>query len=213
MNMLRFHRLSAGIIRLCLLAVLLGCGLGLGPARPAAAAGITVAVDRQGSGLHFHAVAPSAVDWEIQVSTSSIQVTPFPPHFRTGGSLPARVKRLSSNGFAQTTFGPDLFQLAPNTVYNYIVRGGSQYVTGAVRTFQNKVTVLVTGIDVIDDSDASASGELTFHFNAGNGFFKQLGEVAVSDGGAVPMPNARGGDIRSSTLNKLGTLTVVGGRR
>src|SRR5262245_11412659 len=110
----------------------------VGSNRPIAAAGLLVEVDPVGSGLQFHASSPFAVDWEIQVSLGSIVSDPFPPHFPTGGTLPPRIQRFTSNGTIQTSFAPAVSSLLPNTTYNYIVRAGTSFATGSIRTFLNR---------------------------------------------------------------------------
>jgi len=201
------QRFARRFSRIALLAVILSLGLAAGPARPAAAAGVTVTVDPQGSGLQFHATSPLAVDWEIQVSLGTIITIPSPPHFQTGGTLPPRIHRFSSNGQVQTSFAPFFNSLLPNANYNYIVRGGGQFVTGSVRTFQNKVTVTYNRIDVIDDSDALSPGDLTFFFDVANTFDRQFGEVQAPSGLPV-FPTFAQGPTSQVLFNKIGTLKV-----
>jgi hypothetical protein len=156
----------------------------------AAAAGVTVSVTSAGSGLQFAASSSSAVTWDIWISTSSIQMSPAPPHFQTGGSLPARVKHFSSTTL-QSSYSPAFYQLGINTTYNYIVRGGSSYVTGFAKTLSRKVTVAITRIDVLDDSDDLSAGDLTFYFrNPNDGAFDQhVGEVSISSGSPLLLPD------------------------
>jgi hypothetical protein len=175
---------------------------------PAAAAGLGIEVDPIGSGLQFHASSPFAVDWEIQVSLGSIVSSPFPPHFPTGSTLPPRIHRFTSNGTAQTSFAPALSSLLPNSTYNYIVRGGTTFATGSIRTFLNRVTILYDRIDVIDDSDSLSAGDLTFHFSAGAGFDRSFGEVQAPSGAPVLLPSGRG-QIQEVLFNKSGTLKLA----
>jgi hypothetical protein len=204
----RSHWLAGWITRLGLLALIVGLGLVMLPAKRASAGGLVIKAEPLGAGIQFHANSAFAVDWEIQVSTGSILTSPFPPHFDTGGTLPPRIKRVSTNGTGQASFAPFVGPLAPNLVYNYIVRGGSSYFTGSVRTFQSKLTVTFDRIDVIDDSDDFSAGDLTFHFNAGGGFLQEFGEVVVSSGNPVPLPTGSAA-IRSVAFNRIGTLQAM----
>lgn len=208
MSQTRTQPSPAPIVQTAFLTLALSLGLIGGMSRPAAAAGLSVEVDPVGSGLQFHASSPFAVDWEIQVSLGSIVSSPFPPHFPTGGSLPPRIQRFNSNGTSQTTFAPATSSLLPNTIYNYIVRGGTSFASGSVRTLQNRVTILYDRIDVIDDSDSLSAGDLTFHFNAGAGFDRQFGEVQAPSGAPVILTKGRG-EIRQVVFNKSGTLKLA----
>jgi hypothetical protein len=176
--------------------------------QPVAAAGVTVSVTPVGSGLQFAASSSSAVTWDIWISTSSILTSPAPPHFQTGGSLPARVKHFASSTL-QSTYSPAFSQLGNSTIYNYIVRGGSSYATGFAKTLTRKVTVEFARIDVLDDSDDVSAGDLTFYFrNPNDGTFdKHIGEVYVSSGAAVPMPERPG--IRYDFFANSSTLLLA----
>ena len=132
----------------------------------------------------------------------------LPTALPTGGSLPPRIQRFNSNGTSQTTFAPAASSLLPNTIYNYIVRGGTSFASGSVRTLQNRVTILYDRIDVIDDSDSLSAGDLTFHFNAGAGFDRQFGEVQAPSGAPVILTKGRG-EIRQVVFNKSGTLKLA----
>ena len=199
---------SARIVKTGFLTLVLTLGLVGSLSRPAAAAGLVVEVDPIGSGLQFHASSPFAVDWEIQVSLGSVVSSPLPPHFPTGGTLPPRIQRFTSKGTAQTSFAPAVSSLLPNTTYNYIVRGGTSFATGSIRTFQSRVTILYDRIDVIDDSDSLSAGDLTFHFSAGAGFDRQFGEVQAPSGAPVNLPKGRG-QISQVVFNKIGTLKLA----
>lgn len=205
MNASRFTR---AITHSLLLALLLSLALCASPARPASASGLTVAVEPLGNGLQFHASAAVAVDWDIQVSLGTILTSPFPPHFQTGGTLPPRVHRFSSQGQAESQFAPYAGSLLPNANYNYIVRGGSLYTTGTIRTFTNRVTVVYNRIDVIDDSDSLSPGDLTFFFNAGKGFDRQFGEVQAPSGKPVVLPDGRS-VISQRIFNQVGNLRLA----
>jgi len=203
----RTQRPPAQIVKTALLTLVLSLGLIGTLSRPAAAAGLAVEVEPLGSGLQFHTSSPFAVDWEIQVSLGTIVSSPLPPHFPTGGTLPPRIQRFTSNGFAQTSFAPVVSSLLPNTSYNYIVRGGTSFATGSIRTFMNRVTITYDHIDVIDDSDSLSAGDLTFFFNAGAGFDKQFGEIQAPSGAPVNLPKGRGA-ISQVLFNKSGTLKL-----
>jgi hypothetical protein len=92
----------------------------------------------------------------------------------------------------------------PNTTYNYIVRGGSSYTTGSVKTLRRQVDIHFDQIDVIDDSDGVTPGDLTFHFNI-NGEWKTtpFGEVAGSSGESLYPARV------FSFFPTLGTLTLA----
>lgn len=202
------QRSTARLGRNRCLALVLSLGLIGGLSSTAAAAGVSVDVDRSGSGLQFSASSPFAVDWEIQVSLGTIVGSPLPPHFPTGGALPPRIQRFTSNGTLQKTFSPAVSSLLPNATYSYIVRGGTSFATGSIRTLQNRVTIFYDRIDVIDDSDSLSAGDLTFFFSAGNGFDRQFGEVQAPSGAPVNLPTVRG-KISQVLFNKSGTLKLA----
>src|SRR5262245_22743519 len=184
--------------RLGLAIVLLSLSLLAAAPRRASAAIVTVNVNPHGSGLEFSASTTSAVTWEFWLSTSSIVTSPYPPHFQSLGV------RYVSGANPSNSFSPAFYNLVPNRTYNYIVRGGSTYLTGSVKTLKNRVTVTFNKIDVIDDSDALGAGELTFYFNAGSGFFQQFGEVSASSGASL--------SINTATIiffNKVGSLNPM----
>jgi len=202
-------RLASWITRIGLLALVVSLGLLGGPAKPAAAAAITVTVKPAGSGLEFSASYPYAVTWDVWLSTASIEVSPYPPHFATGGTLAPRVKHFATSS-AVTSIGPAFYSLLPSTTYNYIVRAGDSYVTGSAKTLQSRVTVTFTQIEVIGDSDDFGKGELTFFFrNPTNGLFdRQFGEVSVSSGTFLQLPTERAAIIYR-VFNKVGNLTLM----
>jgi hypothetical protein len=208
MSRTRTPQSDARIIKAGFLTLVLTLGLIGTLSGPAAAAGLSVEVDPVGSGLQFHASSPFAVDWEIQVSLGTVVSSPLPPHFPTGGTLPPRIQRFTSKGTAQTSFAPAVSSLLPNTIYNYIVRGGTSFATGSIRTFQSRVTILYDRIDVIDDSDSLSAGDLTFHFSAGAGFDRHFGEVQAPSGAPVILPQGRG-QISQVVFNKIGALRLA----
>jgi hypothetical protein len=174
-------RLTLWISRIGLLALVLSLGVLGSPAKPAAAQGITATVNAVGTGLEFHASSPFAVTWDIWLSTASIEMSPSPPHFPTGGTLPPRVKHVAST-IAQASFAPAFYELSPGRTYNYIVRGGSSYLTGSVKTLNYQVTVNFKRIDVIDDSDALSAGDLNFYLVVKGHTILRYGEVSGSSG-------------------------------
>jgi hypothetical protein len=156
-------RVVLWLTRIGLLTLMMSLGLLGSPAKPAAAAGVTVNVKPATSGLEFSATSPSAVTWDVWLSTASIDQSVYPPQFITGGTLSPRIKHVASTT-AQTSFSPAFYNLLANTTYNYIVRGGTSYQTGSAKTLQRQRTVTFTQIDVISDSDSTGAGELTFDF-------------------------------------------------
>src|SRR6188472_882258 len=98
MSSTRSPRFFTRTIERATLALVLGLGIVARLSEPVTAAGLIVEVEPVGSGLQFHASSQFAVDWEIQVSLGTIQTSPSPPHFPTGGTLPPRIKRFSSQG-------------------------------------------------------------------------------------------------------------------
>jgi hypothetical protein len=208
MSQTRIHRLTRRTVIAALMTIAPGLALTGYLNQPVAAAGVSVDVDPIGNGLQFHASSAFPVDWEIQVSLGAIAATPFPPHIPTGGSLPPRIQRVSSHGTTQKTFDPVVAALLPDHDYNYIVRGGSSYATGSIRTFMNRVTVTYNRIDVIDDSDSLSAGDLTFHFNSGEGFDRHFGEVQAPSGAPVILPAGRG-QISQVLFDKIGTLALA----
>jgi hypothetical protein len=198
-------RLAPWIIRIGLLALILSLGLLGSPARPAAAAGIIVTAKPVRSGLEFSATSPSAVTWDVWLSTASIDQSVYPPKFVSGGTLSPRIKHLASTT-AQTSFSPAFYNLLANTNYNYIVRGGTSYQTGSAKTLQRQRTITFSQIDVIGDSDLVGAGELTFNFYVDGKSRFTTGEISAGSHTSV-YPNKIFVDFPSGATT---TLKVVG---
>src|SRR6266508_983692 len=205
MNNILSKRLAPWIIRIGLLALIMSLGLLGSPARPAAAAGITVTAKPVRSGLEFSATAPSAVTWDVWLSTASIDQSVHPPQFVTGGTLSPRIKHVASTT-AQTSFSPAFYNLLANTNYNYIVRGGASYQTGSAKTLQRQRTITFSQIDVIGDSDSAGSGELTFNFYVDGKYRFTSGEISAGSHTSV-YPNKIFVDFPTGATT---TLKVVG---
>src|SRR4029450_13977086 len=107
-------RVVLWLTRIGLLTMMMSLGLLGGPAKPAAAAGVTVTAKAGRSGLEFSATAPSAVTWDVWLSTASIDQSVYPPKFVSGGTLSPRIKHLASTT-AQTSFSPAFYNLLANT--------------------------------------------------------------------------------------------------
>jgi hypothetical protein len=180
--------LPAWTMRLGLAIMLLSLALLTWTSTPAAAAGVEVQVSAQGSELAFHATTSGApVSWDIWINTTTIQTSPYPPHFPSStGTLLPRTKRASSSG-AQTSFAPVFRELSPKMTYNYIVRAGSTYVTGQATTLKRQVSVRFDQIKVIDDSDDFSAGDLNFRFFVDGTECFSFGATASS--GEILSPN------------------------
>jgi hypothetical protein len=205
MNTILSKRIAPWIIRIGLVALIMSLGLLGSPARPAAAAGITITAKPVRSGLEFSATSPSAVTWDVWLSTASIDQSVYPPQFVTGGILSPRIKHQSST-IAQTGFSPAFYNLLANTTYNYIVRGGSSYQTGAAKTLQRQRTITFSQIDVIGDSDSVGAGELTFNFYVDGKKRFSSGEISADSNTSV-YPNKVFVDFPTGSTT---TLKVVG---
>jgi hypothetical protein len=202
MNNILSKRLAPWIIRIGLLALIMSLGL-LGS--PASAAGITVTAKPVRSGLEFSATSPSAVTWDVSLSTASINQSVYPPQFVTGGTLSPRIKHVASTT-AQTSFSPAFYNLLANTNYNYIVRGGTSYQTGSAKTLQRQRTITFSQIDVIGDSDLAGAGELTFNFYVDGKYRFSSGEISAGSNTSV-YPNKIFVDFPTGATT---TLKVVG---
>ena len=199
------RRLAPWIVRVGLLALIMSLGLLGGPAKPAAAAGVTATAKPVRSGLEFSATSPSAVTWDVSISTASINQSVYPPQFVKGGTLSPRIHHQAS-AIAQTSYSPAFYNLLANTTYNYIVRGGSSYVTGSAKTLQRQRTITFSQIDVIGDSDLLGAGELTFDFYVDGKYRFAYGQISADSNTSV-YPNKVFVDFPSGATT---TLKVVG---
>jgi hypothetical protein len=174
---LSFARMARAGMALVMLALAL-----LTSARPAAAA--SASVQPLGSGFQFHAKNAVAVTWDIAVSPSPIAFIGSTPVFPTG----ADVTRANTS-FLQTTFDPFIGGLLPNTTYNYIVRAGSDYTTGSIKSLQRSVVVTFNSITVSNDSDDLGKGELTYQFKVNGVYRSALDFFRATSSGETFNPN------------------------
>lgn len=156
-----------------------------------AAANYDVKVVAKGSGFEVQATAPFGVTWDLYMSTASIVTSPAPPHFPTGGTLPPRVKHLSSNGVQQAAFNATFTELAPHQTFNFIVRAGTSYMTRTATTLVSSVTVHFDQIVVTDDSDVFSGGDLNFYMYSDKNSAGEWpsADNAINSGDTIQLPH------------------------